>query len=208
VPETQASEPDGPLSREQTQQVVEADRTHAKFLFAAKVASFNGWMMIVCAVLCVPFAFFSKWTALIVVGLALAGATELRSRGKLRRLDPDGAHTLMFNQLAVLLGVYVYCGLSLYLTLSGPTFTEELAQDPTVAAALKSTNDPALGSLLGGMNWLVQTVALAFYATVAALSTLVQGAMALFYRSRHRAMLAYLASTPGWIVELQRQRQK
>lgn len=205
---TTAQEPgqNGPLSREQILQVVEADRQQAKFLLAARVAGFNGWTMAGCAVLCVPFAFFNPWTLLVAAALGAAAYFELDGRAKLRALDPGGARALAINQVAVLLGVYVYCGLNLYMTLSGPSISTQFQQDPALAAALGAASDPELDDMLGGMDELVQAITVIVYVALAGLSTIFQGGMAVFYEFRRRALVAYLASTPAWILELQRQR--
>ena len=197
----------GPLSREQTQQVVEADRQRAKFVFASRVAGFNGWTMAGCAVLCVPFVFFSPWTALVAAALGIAAYYELHGRARLRELEPGGARVLAINQIVMLLGVYVYCALSIHATLGGPPLSQRLQQDPTVAEALEATGDPTLTDMVGGMDDLVETITVMVYGGVALLSTLWLGAMALFYVSRQRALVAYLAATPEWILSLQRERR-
>lgn len=185
----------GPLSPEQTRQIVAADRALAKLTSAARVASFNGITLAACAVLCLPFAVLSPASLIVAVALGAAAYVELKGRDRLRALDPEAANMLAFNQLAVLLGVYVYCAYSIYAALSGPSITEQLGE-----------NDALSSGMLGDVDELVQSATVLVYGVLIVLSSLFQGGLAYYYVRRGRALQAYLAETPAWILALQRQR--
>ena len=187
--------PQGPLSPEQTRQIVAADRALAKLASAARVASFNGITLAGCAVLCLPFAVVSPVSLIVAVALGAAAYVELKGRDRLRALDPEAARMLALNQLAVLLGVYVYCAYSIYAALSGPSITEQLGE-----------NDALSSGMLGDMDELVQSATVLVYGVLIVLSSLFQGGLAYYDVRSGRALQAYLAETPAWILALQRER--
>ena len=139
------------------------------------MARFNGWSEIILGVPAVVFGIFSLTSLVVGVGLLWLGWRELRLGDRLGRLDPDACRALAINQVVLLTGVLVYCGWQTYVGLTGPSLAErypELAQ--------------AAPELRAGMDQMTRVVVVSVYATVAALSVIIQGVTAWYYLSRGR----------------------
>ena len=163
---------------------------------AAKVASFNGWTMSVAAILSAPFAIFSVVGAVMTIGLSVVAYNEFWGRRQLLRLNPAGATLLGWNQLGLLTMIVAYSTWMLWAAIAGPS---------PLAAELEA--HPELGEALGsveGFEDLYQSVSVAFYGVVIAVSVLVQGLTALYYFTRRQLVVAYQRDTPEWIQQLER----
>lgn len=203
---SEPSTQDGPLSPEQERALFESDRRLVKIAFAAKVARFDAWTLLVAAALCAPFAFVDLFSGLIAAVLGVLGWVELDGSKRLRQLEPGGGRQLAFNQLALLLAVDLYAGFSLHSVTSAPPLSTQLSHQPGVAQAIEQLDNPALTSTLGDVGTAVHDISIAVYVALALCSTLAQGLLALYYLSRRRLLLAHLAQTPDWIRRLQRAR--
>ena len=178
---------EGPLSRDQREQLALANRRAKKVLGAAKVAAFNGWSIGLFAAISLLFAFFS-FTALVMgIGLAVVARNEFRGRDLLRSFSPHGPRLLGRNQLGFMGLLTVYCLWSIYGTLTNPI-----------------TEIEGMETLAEAAGDLVTNLTVAVYSAVIVVSVLVQGLNARYYFVRARLVEDYVRETPEWIVELQR----
>jgi len=192
----QSEESTGPLTPEHHQQIASAHTRGAKIRAAARVASFNGWVTGVFAVLSAPFAPFSFVSFLVTVGLFVVTYNEFRGKKLLLAFDPAAARLLGWNQLGFLGMITAY---SLWMILDaylgdGP-FAKEFQQYPELKNALGSAEN---------FQRLYRLVILAIYSAVILFSAVFQGYNAFFYFTRSRYLSDYLRETPGWIVQMQR----
>ena len=176
-----------PLSEEQRAELARANERAAKILRAARIAAFNGWTIGAFAVVTLLFGLFSPTALLVGLGLGAVAWNEFRGRRLLRELDPAGPRLLWKNQVGFLALIVVYCLWSIYGALHHPS--PQLAE---------------LETTLGVEASLITNVVVAVYLGAIALSVLLLGLNARYYRARVGQLEAYLEETPGWIVELQR----
>jgi len=185
-----------PLSRDHYRELALAKARSKKVRAAASVAAFNGWTMGVIAALSVPFALFSVAGLLMTAGLSVVAYIEFRGRRQLLRFDPSAAPLLGWNQIGLLTLIVIYSLCTLRTGLTGPS---------PLAAELQS--QPELGDALGSLeefDGLYRSMVVAFYGTVIALSTMVQGMNALYYFTRRKHVVACLRETPEWALDLER----
>jgi hypothetical protein len=154
------------------------------------VAAFDGWSIIGVA------AFGSLLTLVLgdLGGLAVgalvagAGAMELHGRKRLKRRDASGMRWLVRAQLFLLTVILVYC-VSRLGSYDAETAMGNLT--PDMAATLKESGlEPA------DVGPMVHTMFLVMYGSVAFVSVLYQGGMALYYRSRIARVTAAIAAPP------------
>lgn len=157
------------------------------------VAVFNGWTVGVFAATSLLLGIFSLTGLLMGVGLAVVSYNEFAGAKMLRRLDQCAARRLGFNQLGLCGLLVVYSLWSIYSTLAGPS-----QLDAALAAAGQAE------ALLGSIERLQTVVTLAVYGGVIVGSIVFQGGMSWYYFTRARHIRAYVAETPGWIVDLER----
>jgi len=127
----------------------------------------------------------------VLVGLLVtgAGAMELRGHKALQRRDADGMRWLVRSQLFLLTVILVYCVSRL------GSFDSEGAMGnltPDAAATLQEAGIDA-----SEIAPLVHTMFLALYGSVALVTVLYQGGMALYYRRRIARITAFLAAPPA-----------
>lgn len=184
-----------PLTDQQRQALSEADRRCRKATRAAGVAAFNGWFTAVFAALCAPFAPFSITALLMGCALGVIAFNEFRGRRLIRALDLRGPRRLGWNQVGMMAVVIVYALFQIYAGLTGASpYQAHIASEPQLA------------EMLGSIDELQRFVVLAVYVTVIVLTIVFQGGNALYYFTRTGPMRAYLAQTPPWVLEIQRER--
>jgi hypothetical protein len=175
------------LTPEQVQALQEA-RSRAKgILKAAKVAGFNGWTIGILAVLTALFGLTSPLLLGLAVGMGVVARNEFRGRSLLRSLEPAGPELLTRNQLGFMALVVAYCAWSLVRAYTNP--------DPEWAQ---------LQDLVGLDAGFVRDLVVAGYAAAILLTIVFVGLNARYYHRRKAMLAEYLASTPSWVVELQR----
>ncbi|MDP2957353.1 MAG: hypothetical protein Q8N53_13090 [Longimicrobiales bacterium] len=175
------------LSPEQQRALQEARDRAKGIMAAAKVAGFNGWTVGVFAGLTVLFGLTSPVLIALGAGMAVVARNEFRGRSLVRRLDPAGPRLLTRNQIAFMALVVSYCTWSLLRTYTHP--------DPQWAQ---------LQELAGFEEGFVRDLVAAAYGAAILLTVLFVGLNARYYFRRVAMLEEYLASTPGWVVELQR----
>jgi hypothetical protein len=174
------------LTPEQQAELAAANERAGKILKAARVATFNGWTIGLFGAISVLFGLGSLTAVVVGAGLLVVGWNELRGRNMLRRFEPAAPRLLGRNQVGLMALIVAYCLWSIHGTLNHPS--ESIRQ---------------LEAFLGGPGTVTHLVAWG-YAAVIVLSVLVQGLNARYYFARGEQLKSYVASTPGWIVELQR----
>ncbi|MFG0329281.1 MAG: hypothetical protein ACF8PN_05215 [Phycisphaerales bacterium] len=183
-----------PLSPEQRATLREGERRSRQVLRACKIATFNAWTLAIAAALTAPSAVFSVGGAVVTAALVATCWNEFRGRKLLRRFEVAGARTLGWNQVILLALVLVYCGWKSYEAAYGP---------PPMASVVEAGLDP---SLVSDVEHIARTLTVAVFVTVAFLSVIIQGLNAWYYFSRGSVVERYRRDTPGWILDLQRDR--
>lgn len=164
-----------------------AEKTLRRVLLIAVI---DGWSVIGVAALGTLLALALGDLSSLVVGLLIlaAGIVELRGRGQLLRRNAAGMRLLVRAQLALLAVILVYCVSRL------GSFDEGLVLDnltPDLEAMLKEN-----GLERGDIVPAVQMMFYAAYGTVALVTVLFQGGLALYYRSRTPRVTEALAAPP------------
>jgi hypothetical protein len=183
----------GPISADQQSELVEAKRRSSKVRRVAKVANFNVWSIGIFAALSLPFALFSIKSLLMCIALASVAYNELRGRKMLERFEPLATRDLGWNQLALMFVLIGYSLLNIYVAYTGPgPYAKEIEAMPE------------LGSMLGEVDTLYQSVTLIVYGSLIVASVLFQGLNAAYYFRSQKHVQSYLDQTPAWVVDLQR----
>lgn len=175
------------LSPEQKDALEDARKRAARFLGAAKLATFNGWSLGIFAALTIPFAFRSFPAMVLGVGMAVAARNEFKGRNLIRRIDPAGPRLLGRNQIGLMAVVIAYCLWCIYGAYAHPDLKLQQQLD-----------------LVGVPAGTVRSLTVLVYAVLIATTVIFQGLTARYYFVRIRRIEAYLRRIPGWIVELQR----
>jgi hypothetical protein len=189
-----------PLSATHYQELALAQRRAKPVRKASRVATFNGWVSGILAVLSAPFAPFSVEGFLMTVVLAVVACNELRGRKRLLTFDPAATSLLGWNQIGLLASISTYCLWMIWSALSG-----------TSSLAVELSANPELGDLLGtpgDFDALYGRVALAFYGTVIAVTAIAQGLNAAYYFTRRKYVDECVRETPPWALNLLRTENK
>ncbi len=160
---------------------------------AVSMATVTAWTLAVFAVISLPGVFSSFTGFFIVGGLGACSFFEFRGRNALGSLNPAGARTLAYNQLALGAVIVVYALVNLAATLGGEGHYEQAVQAV-----------PELDHLLGGgsgLGGLMTSLAVVYYAIVGVGGAIGQGLMYAFHRRRWPLIDAYVADTPHWIQQ-------
>jgi hypothetical protein len=154
------------------------------------VSALDGWSLVAIAGLGMVLTLvLGDWLGTGIGLLVLAaGLGELRGRHQLQRRDPAGMKLLVRAQLFLLSVILVYC-VSRLGSFDGDTALANLT--PEMEAALHEA-----GLARADILPLVQIAFYATYGTVAVLSLVFQGGLALYYRSRTARVTAALAAPP------------
>ncbi len=193
---TPAPATDPPLTESHHQALAAAARRREPIQRAARVANFNAWTTAILAALSAPFALFSVSGFLVFAALAAIAWNEFRGRRQLLACDPQGATILGWNQVGLLAMITIYCIWALYSNLWGSGSIEaELRANPQLSATIGS---------MEGFSDLYRSIVVILYGSVIVLSTIFQGANALYYFSRRKYVEAYVKETPPWAIDLHR----
>lgn len=192
----------GPLSPEDLRALAEANARTKKIRAACRVAAFNGWTFAIFAVGSAMFGLAARlmgewdWLSWIVAAaLAVIASNEFAGRRMLQRLDDRGATLLGWNQIALLVLVVGYCVWQLHdASRQADEYTRQFRAYPEVTRMLGGMN---IGHMMQSFSWLL-------YGSVIAVSVVYQGVGAWYYFRRGGLIREYLASTPAWVVDVQR----
>jgi hypothetical protein len=177
-----------PLDAEQLRVLQETRRLDKKLGLARGIALTNAVGMALFAVLSLLGGLFSFSLSPVALALGLLAVNEERGRRRLQALEPDAPNLLALNQLALFALVLVYCAWNAYSAWVGP-------------AQLSALAEQLLGGNLDQLDSLARVTTLFVYGAVLAASFVVQGLLALYYRSL-RPHVDALARAPEWAKAL------
>jgi hypothetical protein len=154
------------------------------------IAAFDGWSIVGVAAAgsLLSLAFGDLGGLAVGAMVAGAGVMELHGRKRLKRRDAGGMRWLIRAQLFLLTVILVYC-VSRLASFDGESAMGNLT--PDMAAALKES-----GLEQADIQPMVHTMFLVLYGSVAVVSAVYQGGMALYYRSRVARVTAAIAAPP------------
>ena len=181
------------LSEDNLRELNAARAALRKLRRAAWLSKGDGWTMIIFAVLTFVGG-LGSWSGVIMgVFFAFTGWIELRGSAQLRRLDPDGARRLGFNQITCGCGLGVYAIWQLCDELMGHGLTSAVMAQ---VGGMAATNTTAVAGL-------VHECVVALYVSLLLIAIFGSGLLAIYYFTREKYVRAYLAETPTWIIHLQ-----
>jgi hypothetical protein len=162
----------------------------------AAYAAFDGWCLAIfgaCTLVCggygsVPGLFVS-------LSLLATGVFEIRCVMQLRRLNPSAVLQLACNQMVVAAALIGYAAANIFQAHHGGGAPSQIEQ-----VFLQ------LGGSPSDIHEQVTNASDLLYFGLIAFALLVQGGTALYYLSRRPHLQRYLAQTPGWIQQMQRDR--
>jgi hypothetical protein len=176
------------------QQLALASTAWKKLRRLAAYAAFDGWSLITLGTLTLICGGYGSVTGLLIsVALLGTGLFEIRSVRALRRLNPSAISHLACNQLVLAAALILYSAISLIQTRQGGGMPSEIEQALSQAG---STAD---------IHAQLSSAADIFYSLLIAIAILLQGSTALYYFSRQKHLQNYLAQTPDWVQQMQRE---
>lgn len=154
------------------------------------ISRFNGWSVIIIAGLGILLTLVLGDLLGTIIGLlaVVSGWMEVRGGRKLRQRDPEGMKWLVRSQMLLLAVILAYCASRL------GSFDADTAMGnltPDMAASLKE-----VGLERGDILSMVRTTFYTTYITVALVTLLYQGGMALYYRRKTQLVTEALAAPP------------
>ena len=152
------------------------------------ISLWDGWSLIVIAALGLLVTLLLGDLSGIAIALLvlLAGLIELRGRKQLQRRNAEGMKLLVRSQVFLLTVILVYCASRL-----GSYDAESMLSNltPDMRAMLTEA-----GLQVSDIVPLVHTAFLVLYITVALVTLIYQGGLALYYRSRTKPVAEALAA--------------
>lgn len=188
-------EPAVHLSAAQHRALSKASQLYKPIRRAMGIASFDAFVAGMLAILALPFAIFSLWSALAVVVLATVAGVELRGRILLARLNPAASRWLGWNQVYFLSMICVYCAASIAHVLLYPPDLAALKDVQQYMPAGYQNIDFASG---------LQILTIVVYGLVALTSSVYIGLVALYYFTRRKHIQRFVDEAPAWVVALYR----
>ncbi len=178
------------LSPEHLEAIAIARRRGRKVTRAASVAAFSGWTLACFAFITILSGLFSLPDLFVGAGLAGVAYAELRGSKKLRAFDLAGPRWLGFNQMALggLLLLYGGWGLFQALVAASP-------YEPYLSGGGR------MAEILEPIDRLNRTVMVAFYVLVLCAGVTAPACGSVYYFTRRRHVVRFLANTPKWVVE-------
>lgn len=178
---------------ENLQELEAARKSARKVRRAVSVANFDGWTIAIFGAITLAMGLTDFTNIGLGLGLGAVAYLELRNAGRVKRLDADAARILGFNQLALAGILIIYACWELYVS----------SRSGGTAAALGVT-DPDVAQMLGPVQDLTTMISHAVYGSLILIAVFAQGSMALYYFTRVRLIRNYVATTPEWIITLQK----
>ena len=190
-----------PPTPEQMQAMTLAKRRAKKLRSAARLAQVNGGLLGIFSGLSGLFvageALFGEFDwlgAIMCVGLGILAWNELRGRRELLRFNLKAPALLGWNQLALLILIVAYAAWMMGKTVFGPNPYDQAMQA-----------EPMSVQVLGNISSLYKTLSVLLYGALIVGTLIFQGLTSRYYFTRAPLLRAYLAETPAWVIELQRQ---
>jgi len=184
-----------PLDYATMEQMAKAQGPYRRLRRAASVAAGDGWTIVIfggLSLLCTLAFGFSLNGFLLGTALVVMGVVEIKGGKALLKLDPTAPRRLCWNQIFLASALTVYAIWNLLATLGG--HTSELARE--------------IASLDAGMandiEHMYVVITRLMYVCLIVVSVLAQGGLAFYYHRREKMLADYLATTPPFILEMQR----
>jgi hypothetical protein len=185
------------ISPEQLREFRLAEVRAKKIRRAATVAVTDGWIGAVLAAMAILSVCLDGSALFIGPALGAIAWNSFRGARRMRKFDRAAPGILAWNQVILAAVITLYCGWQLYAHLSGASM---LSKELASAGLSERDFNAALGMDLPRFERLLYG---GIYGMAIAGSLLFQGLTALYYFSRRKHLEAYLAETPGWVVDLQ-----
>lgn len=180
------------LSDEHLRQLAASHAATRTIRRAIGVARFDGWAVGVFAALTILFGVGSISGIVLGAALGAVAAVELSAANRLRRFDVAATRVLGFNQLALAAVLTAYALWRIHAVVTGPGAYAAYAGEADLARALAPVED------------LTRLINLVTYAALIAIAVFAQGGLSLYYFTRAAHVRAYLAQTPGWVIDIQK----
>lgn len=154
------------------------------------ISRLNGWSVTLVAVFGVLLTLLLGDLLGTLIGLlaVTAGWMEIRGHGKLRRQDAEGMKWLVRSQLLLLSVILAYCASRL------GSFDADSVMGNLTPDMETILQDAGVG--LGDILPLVRLAFFVLYGTVAFVTVLYQGGLALYYRSKTKLVTEALTAPP------------
>jgi hypothetical protein len=181
-----------PASTAQVQHELAAARVAAKKVRrTAAYAIFDAWTIAIFAGISFICGVSSDISGVIMgLCMGLIAYVEFTGAAQVRRLDPDAAKRLGYNQLAFGALIMLYGFWMMHGSSSGlDSIKQQLADAGTSSQQVD--------------DWM-RTIHNLVIALIVAIPVLAMGGTALFYFSREKHIRQYIQNTAPWIVEMQR----
>ena len=186
-----------PFTPQQLAELETARRAMRPIKRAIFFAHTDGWSLAVFAVLSILIGLSSVTAILIGTALGIVAYVELSTIPKLKKLDPTAPKILAYNQLGLAAVLIIYASWNLLF--------------PPTASSVMNSLGPELGGSAGDLSAIGGQVDSIFsmavhliYLALIAVAFLAQGSLAYAYYRRIGMIKAYLATTPEWIVQMQK----
>ncbi len=165
---------------------------------AVRYATADAWTLAVCAALSVPCMIGGAAGIVLAVALAGIAYVEFKSVRQLKRLDPTALRRLAINQLALAAAAVLYALWNLYLTATDRGLLVWIKSQQLGADVDRETMAQVVETL--------RTILYVLYGSLAVIGGFVPAMTAWFYTSKQGRLQAYVAETPPWIIQMQRDR--
>ena len=187
------------ISDAQRIEIARGAEREKRFVFARKLASFNGVGVGIFAAISLLSAVFDVSSLLLAFPLAIIAFVELNGGQRVARYERKGLVQLACNELALVALVTLYALVQIFSALdSASPFGELMAQSGMQSGDLDLS---AVSAELGDFDEMYRTAVTAFYGVVIAATALAQGGCAYYYYSRLKHLDQFLAETPRWVID-------
>jgi hypothetical protein len=176
------------LSPEQSNALAVGQALYRPIRRAVLYARFDGWTIGVFAALTVVCGISSPTTLLLGGGMGIIAWFELRQATRLAMGDVDASRRLALNQVAL-------AGLLIAYAIWQMFRGADNAELDMIRSQLGGA-DPAMAEMIESI---ARVLPIVVYGTLIIVAVCVQGGTALFYRSRGKAVDAFVRKSPEWV---------
>ena len=189
------------LTDEQSLALAQAAERARSFRGVAFVARFNGISSLFLAACMLFVGFLIILFGTVSIGMFFAAAVlgvvgyiELRGASAVDQIRPERVQQLVWNQLAFLGAITLYCAMRMY----------QVWYEPLPESTMQELRQLDGLVELGDVEQLSRNLGMLMYVLIFVLSVVFVGGCALYYRRKVAKMRRYIADTPDWVVQIQR----
>jgi hypothetical protein len=182
-----------PLSAAHLAELELAQKRSKKIRRAVVVAQSDAWICAIFAGITLLCSIFSPAGLLLGLAMSFCAFNSFRGAKRLRQFDSSAARLLGLNQLGLAAALIAYAASQLWAASHGHS-----------AIASAAASDPALASALAPFQSLEWIITLAVYGGLIAATVLAQGFTTLYYTTRQKHVVDYVAKTAPWILAMQK----